>query len=55
MRLPVDSGTVKFAPAAPVESVLDHETQTEMSGQKSFGVKVSSRRVRTYSVIGARS
>jgi hypothetical protein len=27
MRLPIDTGTVKFAAAAPAEPVLDYETR----------------------------
>lgn len=27
MRLPIDTGTVKFAAAGPAEPVLDHETR----------------------------
>ena len=33
MRLPIDTGTVKFAAAGPAESVLDYKTQAPKLGE----------------------
>lgn len=40
MRLPIDTGTVKFVAAAPAEPVLDYETRAKSLRSKRKTIRV---------------
>jgi excisionase family DNA binding protein len=41
MRLPIDTGTVKFAAAGPAETVLDHETRAPKLDENGTALLIS--------------